>query len=448
MALSDKYEFIRRLGHGASGDVYLVKHRTLNLLRAVKIVSKHSRDAGLILKEALIIRNLHYQGIPIIYDIDETPDEYYIYEEYVEGITLTDYVHSSSLSLKDILDKTICLCSILDYLHHCGNGILHLDLKPDNIMIDSYDRLWLIDYDNATTQGDILTEGRGSPGFAPPQQYWGTRPDVSWDIYSLGVIILYMSEGTIQSSVHSVRHQQLIPIIRKCMHHSRFMRYRSVSALQKDLENILSGKPDTLKDLPSLELNVGGTDRGVGTTHFCLCLCSFLNRNKISAVVVNCSRMDSYPRICGMAAGMGSISNNVFSFGNVNLITSNLIADPCRLRTYKVIIRDFGDLDTESHINIRLCTPFKPYDEISRRQTISNGEQLFLIWNLCSTKFFYDSVKLTDSRIFNYRMPCVYDFSEGSDLCDNMFCELLADMDIRLTLPKVGHKILKKGGKS
>lgn len=448
MTLSDKYEFIRKLGHGASGDVYLVEHRTLNLLRAVKIVSKHSGNAGHILKEALTIKDLHYQGIPIIYDIDETPDEYYIYEEYIEGRTLTDYVTGSSLSLNDILNKTIYLCSILDYLHHYGNGIMHLDLKPDNIMIDSQDRLWLIDYDNAATQGDILSVSRGSLGFAPPQQYWGKYPDVSWDIYSLGMIIMYMSQGTIQSSVHNVRHQQLIPIIRKCVHHSRFMRYRSVAALRKDLENILNDRSETLGNLSSLELNVGGTDRGVGTTHFCLCLCSFLNRNGIPSVVVNCSRMDSYSLICSEAANSGSVSNNVFSLGNVNIVTSSLIADPCRLRKYSVIIRDFGDLITSCRIDICLCSRFKPFNELSHRQSIPGKEQLFVIWNLCSTNFFYDSVKGFSSSIFNYRMPCVYDFNKGFDLCDNMFRELFADMNTGFTLPRVRHKILRKVGKT
>lgn len=447
MTLSEKYDLIRELGHGASGNVYLVKHRTLNLLRAVKIISKDSANAGHILQEALIIKNLKYQGIPIIYDIDETQDSYYIYEEYIEGITLTEYINAHAASLTDIIIIVSELCNIIDYLHHHERGILHLDIKPDNIIIDNNNRLWLIDYDNAITIGETTSVPRGSEGFAPPQAYWGNKPDVTWDIYSLGMIIMYMSEGTIHSNLCDMHNQQLTPIVRKCVHHNPILRYRSVATLRKDLQKIINKKSDVSTDNKSLEINVGGTDRGVGTTHFCLCLCSFFNRNGIPAVVVNANRTDSYSRLCSIAANNNSVHNNIFSLGNINIVNTRLITFSNNLENYRVIIYDYGDYSVPQGLDILVCSSLKPFCELNLTE-ICHKDKLFLVWNLCDTKFFYDNTKDLNNSIFNYRMPCVYDYNEEFDLSRSMFEELLTDMNTGFSLSKSCHKTKLKGRKS
>ncbi len=460
MTLSDKYELIRQLGYGACGNVYLVKHRTLNILRAVKIISKQSANATHILNAALIIKNLKHQGIPIVYDIDETADEYCIYEEYVEGITLRTYMQHSTCTLTDILQKALDLCSILCYLHHCDKGILHLDLKPDNIMIDTQGKLWLIDYDNAAMQGDVLPACRGSVGFAPPQQYFGNKPNAGWDIYSLGMLILYMSEGNIHSGISHMRHKQLIPIVKKCVHHSGFARYRTVEALQKDLQNVLKEKSgDNRKySSASLTINVSGTDRGVGTTHFCLCLCSFLNRQDIPCAIVNCGDTGSYSLICSRAvAKQGShlhadinINNGIIRDGHLYLIASDTLTNTCKDCKFQVIIRDYGnrklpksDTPASDCYYINVCCPNKPFYEINRRLHSLDREHSFIIWNLCSADFFYNNTM--HSPLFNYRMPCVYDFDKGSPLCDSMLYELIRDMDCRLWISP--PKSLWKGGR-
>lgn len=440
MTQSDKYEFIRELGHGASGSVYLVKHRTLNLFRAVKIISKHSLNADHILREALIIKNIKYQGIPIIYDIDETSDSYYIYEEYVEGKTLTAYLQAKTPPLPDIIKMVSALCSIIAYLHCYEKGILHLDIKPDNIIIDNNGRLWLIDYDNATTIGDTSFSPRGTEGFAPPQAYFGNTPDVSWDIYSLGMIILYMSNGTIHSNVCNVRHQQLIPIIKKCVHHAPFMRYRNVAALKADLEKLINKKSDGFKNNSkeniSLKINVGGTDRGVGTTHFCLSFCSFLNRCGVPAVVVNANRVEAYSTLCTHVA----VKNNT----NINVINIKQTSFYNNLEKYRVIIYDYGDFNAPDGLDILVCSSLKPFYELNLSE-ISHKEQLFLIWNLCDTKYFYDNTRHLSSTVFNYRMPCVYDFNNDSDLSRNMFEALCNDMNAGLELGKKRQKFWWKG---
>lgn len=451
--LHNKYELIRKLGHGASGNVYLVQHRTLNLLRAVKIVSKQQEDAGHIINEALIIKNLNYQGIPIIYDIDEDLDNYYIFEEYVDGITLTQYTQnkSPSMCLSDIIRKAIVLCSQLDYLHQ--HGILHLDIKPDNIMIDNNDQLWLIDYDNAINLGETRQFTRGSAGFAAPQAYFGHKPDISWDIYSLGMILLYMSSGNIYSNVSTIHHQQLIPIIKKCTHHISFMRYRSAGAVKKDLETILRKKSNSPGDCDSLEINVGGTDRGVGVTHFCLALCSFLNRHKIPAIVINCSGTDVYTHMCADTANTKYLDNHIFSQENVHFISSQALIPLNVLSNYRIIIRDCGIQTFPYKPDIIVCSSLKPYNELFAGKLsleTYNQNQRFIIWNLCSTNNFYANVKKLQNTVNAYRMPCVYDIAAGLDLCDNMFQELLAEFNTDINLiPSKNKSILKfmkKGG--
>lgn len=460
MALSDKYELIRPLGHGAGGSVYLVRHRALNVFRAVKIISKKSSDAQRILNEALIIRDLKHQGIPIVYDIDETFEEYHIYEEYVEGTTLSGHLQNSALSLTDILRMSIDLCSILSFLHHCGKGILHLDLKPDNIMIDVSGKLWLIDYDNAALQGDVLPACRGSAGFSPPQQYFGSVPKKSWDIYSLGMLILYMSEGTIHSGISHMRHKQLIPIIRKCVHHSGLNRYRSVDALQKDLQNVLKERPEAREaDISDfLVFDVCGTDRGVGTTHFCLCLCSFLNRHGICSAISDCSGTGSYSLIRANAVSTpgnrpeANYSNGVFKNGNLYLFAGkSFFNNASSFGNFRVIIRDFGNKelpkpDMQDSVNtciIKVCCFGKPFNEINNICHDSNQKHPFIIWNLCSAAFFYQQTR--HIPLSCYRMPCVYDFDMGSPLCDTMLYELIIDMDCGLAIAP--PESMRKGGR-
>ncbi len=434
MNLNTKYELLHRLGHGAGGSVYLARHRTLNVMRAVKIISKACDDAHNIYQQALIIRNIRHPGIPLIYDIEETDDNIYIFEEYINGRTLTQYVRDNHPGLADIVTHGICLCSILNYLHCYEDGIFHLDLKPDNVIIDTAGQLWLIDYDNSATGGSTLPNCRGSRGYSAPEQYYSRRPDAGFDIYGLGMLILYMATGDIQSNVLNVHHQSLIPIIKRCVHHNPILRYRSVAAVQKDLERILTGNA-TEASAKSLEIFVAKTHQGVGATQFCLGLCSFLNRNGITAVCVNHGGIEDYagiisdfsrnaqPHMLGEAVGVGSL----WLLPTAGLKLNDTFPH------FQVVIHDGTPMETEPDITV--CSWRHPYTA----KTSSH-----IIWNLCSSSYFYNCTRDLQAGAYHYRMPLIYDYDSGSTLFDNMCRKLCNDMfPDSLTLPRITHK---KGG--
>lgn len=88
-AFSKKYRVIKKLGSGLNGQVYLVEHRNLKVLRALKVISvKNNKWYENFKSEVMILKNLRYPGIPIIYDMEEAEDYLYIFEEYIKGETL------------------------------------------------------------------------------------------------------------------------------------------------------------------------------------------------------------------------------------------------------------------------------------------------------------------------------------------------------------------------
>ena len=90
--LSGKYEVLRTLGHGSSSTVYLVRHQSLESERAVKLIPKNDSSQLFVLSEARLLKSLKHPGIPMIYDIEEDDNYYYLVEEYIRGDSLEDYL--------------------------------------------------------------------------------------------------------------------------------------------------------------------------------------------------------------------------------------------------------------------------------------------------------------------------------------------------------------------
>ena len=126
------------------------------------------KDSGHILKEASLIKNLKHPHIPIIYDIYEDDISICIIEEYISDIGVK-------------------LCNILEYLHNYQDGIIHLDIKPDNIIIDENNNVKLIDFGNALYGDESQQLSMLSPGYAAPEQYDNRQLTRSADIYSVGM---------------------------------------------------------------------------------------------------------------------------------------------------------------------------------------------------------------------------------------------------------------------
>lgn len=162
-------------------------------------------DYERILREADMIKNLKCPGIPVVFDIEDNNDSICIIEEYISGKSLTEYISEAGcITVHDMADIGIRICDIISYLHECA-GIVHLDIKPSNIIIrdnsDGEREVFIIDFDNSD-----MIDGRHAghamyitAGYAAPEQYDGDG-SVRSDIYSIGILLLYMaSSGHVQS---------------------------------------------------------------------------------------------------------------------------------------------------------------------------------------------------------------------------------------------------------
>jgi serine/threonine-protein kinase len=150
-------------------------------------------------REIEIGKKLDHSGVMKVLDAGE-PGKVYMVMEWVEGRLLRKLMSEQrKLPVERAIAITIAICDALDYIHR--NGVVHRDLKPENIMIDSQDRIKLIDFGIAGKAGARrLTFGKlaqiaGTPDYISPEQVKGKRGDGRSDIYALGVILYEMLTG-------------------------------------------------------------------------------------------------------------------------------------------------------------------------------------------------------------------------------------------------------------
>lgn len=471
--LAEKYEIIRELGHGAHSKVYLARHRKLDTLRAVKVVQKSDADIERYLHEANLIRNLKHPGIPIIYDIEEDEEYLCIIEEYVSGESLAEYVRNNSpMKLSQICDFGIQICKILEYLHECikenseNKAVLHLDLKPENVMVSEISAegvprcIRLIDYDNAVVEGSGRSMYTGSKGFAAPEQYHRLYPEKTADIYGIGILLMYMSEsGHIQSGVKTLRNKNLKKIIMKCIRHNPVRRYENAGKVRNGLQKILKNETKNNSEI-SLEINVAGTKKGIGTTHICLCMTAWLNNMGVSTVCVDDNSSDTFLKL--------SYEGAYTSDGTTKLKGAYLLPDYNEgicvdLKKYSIIIRDKGSVDAPQLDKIGrskdnrkrlfvMVSGGKSYEEdelISAIEKSDRGNINCCILNHLSGRQFYSFMQRDRQKqiadLKYYRMPCIYDWHRIPQNLSEVFEELfeeITDLDFserRLKLKRIGR---------
>lgn len=280
--LFGKYQIAGTLGTGRNGTVLLAVHLGLREYRAIKRVRKEQQP-GAFLREAEILKSLRDPGIPVIYDLEEDQNYFYIIEEYLEGHSLSALIRErGSLTRAEIAAYGSELCRILVYLHSLKpNPILHLDLQPKNLMICG-GALKLIDFDQA-----VFSAGKedkalrfGTPGFAAPELYRNETPDERADIYAIGALLFYMGTGRSPEGEHSVKNAgfdgRLEAVIEQCLSPQKEKRFQTAKELKEAL-CALRTEVFNENQMPLLTIAVAGSRPGTGTTLAALALSAFLN---------------------------------------------------------------------------------------------------------------------------------------------------------------------------
>lgn len=212
VVLNNRYRVIRELGKGGFGetflavDTHLPSEQTCVIKQLYPIVSKPKQYQWVrerFQREAAILEALS-QGnsqIPRLYAYFAEAETFYLVQEYIEGVTLTEKVEQTGvLSEREVTKIVISLLQVLDYVH--SQRIIHRDVKPDNVILRAGDGLpVLIDFGVVKEALETVMDSDrtdsiaiGTPGYMPSEQAAG-RPVYSSDLYSLGLTAIFLLSG-------------------------------------------------------------------------------------------------------------------------------------------------------------------------------------------------------------------------------------------------------------
>lgn len=266
--ISGRYKVLEVIGGGGMSNVYLAHDMILNRDVAMKVLRyDFTNEAELhrrFQREALSVTSLAHPNIVSVYDVGDDEDLHYIVMEYVKGKTLKQYIQENSpVSPAKSVHIMKQLTSAIAHAHE--NGIIHRDIKPQNILMDEHGNVKITDFGIAMTlSATSFTQTNsvlGTVHYLSPEQARGGTATKQSDIYALGIVLYELLTGELpfsgesavsialkhlQSETPSVRKinamipQSLENVVLKATMKDPLQRYPSVEAIQKDLETVLS----------------------------------------------------------------------------------------------------------------------------------------------------------------------------------------------------------------
>lgn len=274
---AERYDFIEELGIGGMGSVYKVFDKKIKEEVALKILKPEIVDEKTIERfssELKLARKIRHENVCQMYDINEEKGTHYITMEYVPGEDLKSFIRRvGQLPVGKTISITKQVCEGLSEAHRLG--VVHRDLKPQNIMIDKEGNARIMDFGIARSiKGKGITGAGmmiGTPEYMSPEQVEGKEVDQRSDIYSLGVNLYEMVTGQVPFEGDTpftigMKHKSETPknpkelnaqipedlsrVILRCMEKDREKRYQKAEELISELTNIEKGIPTTERVVP------------------------------------------------------------------------------------------------------------------------------------------------------------------------------------------------------
>lgn len=273
------YKIVQEIGRGGMGIVYEAEQQNPRRAVALKVLpggGRFDRDRiKLFRREAQALARLRHSAVAAIHDAGHTSDEqHYLVMELAQGVPLDEYARKAALTRAQRLELFMQICEAINYAHQ--RGVIHLDIKPANILVDGEGNPKILDFGLArimdpdaamTTSVADIGKLRGTLPYMAPEQLRGdpSELDVRSDVYALGVILYElltgqrphdidrkMGHGAIQhlleespqrpSSVNRTLRGDLETIMLKALEKAPSRRYQSTLALAEDIERYQTGQ--------------------------------------------------------------------------------------------------------------------------------------------------------------------------------------------------------------
>ena len=276
--LGGRYEILQILGEGGMGAVYKARDRELNRMVALKVIRPDLAGSQAIIdrfkQELLLATQVTHKNVIRIYDLSDADGMKFITMEYVEGEDLRALMKQRKLTPQEAVEIMQQVCRALEAAHSVG--VIHRDLKPQNVMRDKSGRILVMDFGLARTlEGDGMTQTGalvGTMDYMSPEQALGKDLDQRSDIFALGLIFYELLTGKMPFKADSVvasllkrtqeraapvsSHDGTIPkalsdIVSKCMERDLKLRYQSAAEILADLDAWQGGHAAATLHFPS-----------------------------------------------------------------------------------------------------------------------------------------------------------------------------------------------------
>src|SRR5437660_1918284 len=259
-----RYEILELLGRGGMGAVYKAKDREVNQIVALKVIRPDLANSPAIIErvkqELILARQVTHRNVIRIYDLAEADGVKFITMEYVAGEDLRALAHEKGkLTPQEAVEVMRQVCQALDAAHSVG--VIHRDLKPQNIMRDKTGRVLVMDFGLARTlEGSGMTQTGalvGTMEYMSPEQALGKDLDQRSDLFTVGLIfyelltgkmpfiadsaLASLIKGTQERAAPISDNDRTIPgaltgIVSKCLERDPALRYQSIKEVLNDLE--------------------------------------------------------------------------------------------------------------------------------------------------------------------------------------------------------------------